>query len=86
MARITVKVHPRAGRTRLAGKMGDAYKIDLAAPPVDGKANAACIRFLAQLADVPASRVRVVLGLTSRTKVIEIEGVEQKSLESKLDA
>ena len=38
MARITVRVHPRAKRTRVAGKLGDAYKLDLAAPPVDGKA------------------------------------------------
>ena len=86
MARITVRVHPRARRTRVAGKLGDEYKLDLAAPPVDGKANQACIRFLAELAEVPASRVRIVLGLTSRTKVIEIEGVEQKALESKLEA
>ena len=86
MARITVKVHPRARRTRIAGMLGDAYKLDLAAPPVDGKANDACIRFLADVAGVAASRVRIVLGLTSRTKVIEIEGVEQKALESKLEA
>ena len=86
MARITVRVHPRAKRTRVAGKLGDEYKLDLAAPPVDGKANQACIRFLAELAGVPASRVRIVLGLTSRTKVIEIEGVAQEVLEGKLRA
>jgi uncharacterized protein (TIGR00251 family) len=86
MARITVKVHPRARRSQIAGRLGDAYKLDLAAPPVDGKANQACIRFLADLAGVAASRVRIVLGLTSRTKVIEIEGVSQEELEGKLRA
>jgi uncharacterized protein (TIGR00251 family) len=86
MARITVKVHPRARRSRIAGKLGDAYKLELAAPPVDGKANQACIRFVADLAGVAASRVRIVLGLTSRTKVIEIEGVSQEELEGKLRA
>jgi uncharacterized protein (TIGR00251 family) len=86
MARITVRVHPRARRTRIAGKLGDEYKLDLAAPPVDGKANQACVRFLADLAGVPASRVRIVLGLTNRTKVIEIEGVSQEALEDKLRA
>jgi uncharacterized protein (TIGR00251 family) len=86
MARVTVKVHPRARRSQIAGKLGDAYKLDLAAPPVDGKANQACIRFLAALAGVAASRVRIVLGLTSRTKVIEIEGVSQEELEGKLRA
>ena len=84
MARITVRVHPRAKLTRLAGKRGDEYKLDLAAPPVEGKANQACIRFLAELAGVPASSVRIVLGLTSRTKVIEIEDVSQEVLEDKL--
>lgn len=84
MARITVKVHPRARRTRLTGRLGEAYKLDLAAPPVDGKANDACIRFFAELARVPAARVRIVTGLTNRTKVIEIEGVSQESLEGLL--
>ena len=86
MARITVKVHPRARRTRISGMLGDAYKLDLAAPPVDGKANEACVLFLAQIAGVAASRVRIVLGLTSRTKVIEIDGVTQEGLEGKLRA
>ncbi|HWQ52543.1 MAG TPA: DUF167 domain-containing protein [Bryobacteraceae bacterium] len=85
MARITIKVHPRAKRTRVAGRHGDGWKLDLAAPPVDGKANEACIRFFAELAGVPQARVRIALGLTSRTKVVEIEGVSQEFLESKLD-
>jgi len=84
MARIRVKVHPRAKRTKITGRLGNEYKIDLAAPPVDGKANEACIRFLADLAGVPASHVRIVLGLTNRTKVIEIEGVSQEIMEGKL--
>ena len=84
MARVTVKVHPRAKRTRAAGKIGEAWKLDLAAPPVEGKANEACVRFFAELAGVPRSRVRIVLGLTSRTKVVEVEGVAQEMLESRL--
>ena len=86
MARIAVKVNPRARRTRVAGRLGDAWKLDLAAPPVDGKANEACLRFFADLAGVPQSRVRIVLGLTSRTKVIEIEGITQEALEGRLRA
>ncbi len=81
MARISVKVHPRAKRTALAGRFGDAYKLDLAAPPVDGKANDECIRFFAELAHVPRSRVRIVTGATGRIKLIEIEGVPQESLD-----
>jgi uncharacterized protein len=84
VARLSVKVHPRARRTRLAGRLGEAWKLDLAEPPVEGKANDACVRFFAELAGVPQSRVRIVAGLTSRTKVVEIEGVPQDLLESKL--
>ena len=53
MARISVRVHPRAKRSAVTGRLGDAYKVALAAPPVDGKANDECIRFLAEVAGVP---------------------------------
>ena len=81
MARLTVRVHARAKRSGLSGRAGDAWKLALAAPPVDGKANDECVRFLAELAHVPRSRVRIVMGLTSRVKVVEIEGVPQEALE-----
>ena len=81
MARLSVKVHPRARRSAVTGRFGDAWKLDLAAPPVDGKANDECIRFFAELAGVPRARVRIVTGLTSRMKVVEIEGVPQDELE-----
>jgi uncharacterized protein (TIGR00251 family) len=84
MARLTVKVHPRAKRSALSGRLGDAWKLDLAAPPVDGKANEECVRFFAELAGVARSRVRVVLGLTSRMKVVEIEGVAQEEIERRM--
>ena len=86
MARLTVKVHPRAKRSAIAGRLGDAWKLSLAAPPVDGKANDECVRFFAELAGVPRSRVRIVTGLTSRMKVVEIEGVAQVELERRLTA
>ena len=84
MARLTVKVHPRARRSALTGRFGDAYKLALAAPPVDGKANEECVRFLAAIARVPRAHVRIVTGLTSRMKVVEIEGVTQEQLETRL--
>jgi hypothetical protein len=84
MARLTVKVHPRARRTALAGRLGDAWKLALAAPPVDGKANQECLRFFAELAGVPKSRVRIVTGTTSRMKVVEVEGMAQEDLEKLL--
>jgi hypothetical protein len=84
MARIAVKVHPRAKRTAITGRLADAWKLDLAAPPVDGKANDECIRFFAALAGVPRSRVRIVTGAAARIKVVEIEGLAQDDLERRL--
>jgi uncharacterized protein (TIGR00251 family) len=78
MARFTVKVHPRARRSAVTGRLGDAWKLDLTAPPVEGKANDECLRFLAELLGVSRARVRIVTGLTSRTKVVEIEGVTEE--------
>ena len=81
MARVTVKVHPRAKRSALTGRFGEAWKLDLAAPPVDGKANDECVRFFAELAGLARSRVRIVSGATARLKVVEVEGMEQQALE-----
>jgi uncharacterized protein len=86
MARITVKVHPRARRSGVAGRLGEAWKLNLAAPPVEGKANEECVRFFAELARVPRGRVRIVTGATGRTKVVEVEGVAQEELEKLLEA
>src|SRR5579863_7509558 len=83
-ARITVKVQPRAKVTRVAGRFGNAYRLQVAAPPVDGKANDACIAFFAEVAGVAKSHVRIVSGLTSRMKVVEIDGIGQQELERKL--
>jgi uncharacterized protein (TIGR00251 family) len=84
MARITVKAHPRAKRSAVTGRRADAWKLDLAAPPVDGKANEECVRFLAELARVPRAKVRIVKGATGRTKVVEIEGVDQAEMERRM--
>jgi uncharacterized protein (TIGR00251 family) len=84
MARVTVRVHPRAKRSAITGRFGEAYKLDLAAPPVDGKANQECVRFLAELVGVPRARVRIVTGLTGRMKVVEVEGMQQDELERHL--
>jgi hypothetical protein len=84
MARITIKAHPRAKRSAVAGRLGAAWKLDLAAPPAEGKATEECVRFLAELAGVARSRVRVVSGATARTKIVEVEGVAQGDLEALL--
>ena len=70
---LTLHVQPGAKKTEVAGLYGDALKIRLAAPPVDGKANAELLRYLADAFAVPLRNVSLVRGQTSRQKVVRIE-------------
>jgi hypothetical protein len=80
-ARLTLKVRAGARRTEFVEKYGDAWKLQVAAPPVDGKANLAIVRFLAEIAGVPAGNVRILSGATSSRKIIELDGVDAGYLE-----
>ena len=71
---LTVHVQPGARRTEVAGLHGNALKIRLAAPPLEGKANAKLVEFLAAAFSVPERAVRLVRGEKSREKVVEISG------------
>ena len=82
--RFTVWVQPRASRTEIAGRHGDDIKIRLAAPPVDGAANEALIRFLAEKLGVPRSAVSIVGGLSGRLKRVRVEGKTEEEVEGKL--
>ena len=72
-ALLTVHVQPGARRTEIVGLHGDALKIRLSAPPVDGKANATLLAFIAERLDIGKSAVSLKSGQTSRRKVVEIE-------------
>ena len=72
MTRIAVKVVPGASRDGLAGWLGEALKVRVSAPPERGKANAAVEALIAAALDLPAKHVRVVGGLSSARKVVEI--------------
>ena len=74
---VRVKVQPRAKRNDLAGQMEQEWKLLLTAPPVDGRANQACIEFFARGLRIPQSRVRLLSGEKSRHKVLELEGVSE---------
>lgn len=72
---LELHVQPGAARTEFAGKHGGRLKLRLAAPPVDGKANAALVEFLADYFNVPKRNVRITAGLKSRLKRVVIGGV-----------
>ena len=74
---LTLHIQPGAKKTECAGLHGDALKIRLAAPPVDGKANAALIDFVAHQLGLAKSAVTLKSGQTSRRKVLEIVGASE---------
>jgi uncharacterized protein (TIGR00251 family) len=79
---LVLHIQPGARKTEVAGLHGDALKIRLAAPPVDGKANAALLAFLAKVCGVPKSAVSLLSGETSRSKRVRIVGAEVSVLEA----
>jgi len=72
---IAVRVHPRAKKNGITGELGNALKLSLTTPPIEGRANEACIEFFAKLLKVPRSSVTIASGQTSRNKVIRVAGV-----------
>jgi uncharacterized protein len=73
--RIEVRAKPRASKTRIVGVREGALEIALAAPPVDGEANAELIAALARVLGVPKSRVTIVRGASGRNKLVSVDGV-----------
>ena len=69
---LTLHIQPGAKKTEVAGLYGDALKIRLAAPPVDGKANATLIGFIAERLQLAKSAISLKSGQTSRRKVLEV--------------
>ena len=79
-----IRIHPRAKRTAITGEVGDALKLALTAPPVDGKANQACIDFFAKLLNLPRSSVSIAAGQSSRNKVIRVAGLSAEEIRRRL--
>lgn len=82
---FAVKIHPRAKKNAISGEVGEALKLSLTAPPLEGRANQACIEYLAKLLKVPRSSVTIAAGQTSRRKVIRIVGLSAAEVEKRLN-
>jgi hypothetical protein len=80
-----VRLQPRASRNEIAGTLDGVLRVRLHAPPVDGAANEALVAFLAERLAVPRRGIRIVTGATSRTKLIEVEGVTSSAVERLAD-
>jgi hypothetical protein len=81
---FAIKVHPRAKKAGITGEIGDALKVSLTAPPVEGRANDACIEFFAKALKVPRSSVTIASGAGSRNKVIRVAGVTGQYVRDRL--
>ncbi len=82
--RLRLRIQPRASREEVAGVAGDAIRVRLSAPPVEGAANEALVRFLADRLDVSRSAVDLVSGQTSRNKLVEVHGVSVEEARRRL--
>jgi uncharacterized protein (TIGR00251 family) len=82
---IQVRITPRAATDALTGRKGDVLGIRLKAPPAEGRANQALIKFLAKKLHVASSSITILRGHGSREKVLLVEGVGKKELEARLE-
>jgi uncharacterized protein (TIGR00251 family) len=82
---FAVKVRPRARKNAITGELGDAIKLSLTSPPVEGRANGACIDFFAKLLKVPQSSVTIASSQTSRQKVIRVAGLSAEEVRKSIE-
>ena len=85
-ARLAILVQPRASRNEIVGWQGDALKVRLTAPPVEGAANKALVAFLAGAFGVRRSEVRVASGDHARQKVVEFASLTEEDLAERLES
>lgn len=83
--KIEFRIHPQAKRSRVTGMIGTAYKLDVAAPPTDGRANDSCLDLLSQVTQIHRSHIRLLRGQTSRSKLFAFEGLEEDELRRRLN-
>ncbi|MDP2809381.1 MAG: DUF167 family protein [Rhodocyclaceae bacterium] len=81
---LSLHIQPGAKKSEVVGLHGDALKIRLAAPPVDGKANAALLKFIAEKIGAGRSTVELVSGETSRAKRVRIDGMAAEEIRARL--
>lgn len=81
---LPVRAVPRASKNEIQGVHGDALRVRLQAPPVEGKANAALIRFLSDTLNIPRAQISIASGETGRSKAVLITGIQKSELLKKL--
>jgi len=85
-ATLSIRIQPRASKNEIVMPVGGGLKIRLTAPPVDGAANEALVKFLADTLSIPKSRVEIVSGHTSREKIVRISGISDAEVRRVLNS
>jgi len=85
-ATFAVRVHPRARKNAITGTLAGALKLSLTAPPAEGRANDACIEFLAEVLRLPRSSVTIAAGHASRNKVVRVSGLAASAVAERIAA
>ena len=83
---LSVRIQPRASKNELVAMEGGGFKIRLTAPPVDGAANEALVKYLAVVLSVPKSHIEIVSGHTSRDKILRINGISDADVKRLLNS
>jgi uncharacterized protein len=84
-AAVAVRVTPRASKNEIVEILSDdTVKVHITAPPVEGEANEALLKFLAEVLDVPKSRLDIVAGATGRDKIISVMDMDAETLHAKI--
>jgi hypothetical protein len=83
-ATFQVRVHPRAKKNAITSHAGEALKLALTAPPVEGRANEACIAFFAEVLNVSRSSITIAAGESSRSKLIRVAGMSAAQVQARL--
>ncbi|MGC2370324.1 MAG: DUF167 domain-containing protein [Candidatus Sulfotelmatobacter sp.] len=81
---FAVKIHPRARKNAITGELGNALKVSLTSPPLNGRANEACVDFFAKLLKVPRTSVTIASGHTGRAKVIRVAGLSAEKVRDRV--
>ncbi len=84
-AQFKIKVQPRAAKNEISGVIEGALKVRLTSPPVDGEANAACVKFFSALLQTAKSNIAIVSGETSRNKILEVRGQTAAQVKARLE-
>ncbi|MFY9790554.1 MAG: DUF167 domain-containing protein [Candidatus Sulfotelmatobacter sp.] len=81
---FAVKIHPRARKNAITGELGNALKVSLTSPPLNGRANEACVDFFAKLLKVPRTSITIASGHTGRAKVIRVAGLSAEEVRDRV--